>query len=1136
MALGSIAGAFGLTAIGARRAAGTVVVAGLVKATRTGRAAFTSELHRTLIKRRAVLLDRRVLTRFEQVDFVVVDEASLTTADVEAVTSLLDHRDIASRSVGLGASAYEAIRDAQADGRVVAALTHDPTALAHADCGVAIRGDGGGAMSWHADLVVPASELPLVVDAFPAARAAAHRSLALGLAGSGIGAVVAATGRGQAARAATSAVNVASLAAIGLGTWDARRLSQLSGAMHTRGASVPWHALAVDDVFDRLESSARGLDARDAAGRPVNRTSDDDENMLDVVGAELANPLTPVLSGGAGLSELPGFVGVFHELDLVVVGNAAIGVAQRVQTQRAVRELETASETPVVVRRDGADSTVPATELVIGDVVVLARGDIVPADCRVIESRGGVVDESGLTGESFPSEKVAAPDPRDTFVADRHSMLFAGTTIVAGEFVGVVVAVGDDTQAAQALVIGDHARPPSGVERRLAEITRITVPIALGGAALLSANALLRGHPLRETVTTGVGLLAAAIPEGLPLVATTAQLGAARRLSERDAIVRAPRTIEALGRVDVLGFDKTGTLTDGRVAVHAVATASGVEELDALSENGREVLVAAMRATAAHTDGNGDGSGNGNGNGNGGANSGILHVHGADRAVAEAVHAVGLDLPDWSVAAELPFEHERSFHASRIVEAAATRLAVKGAPETLLPRCTTWRGAPEATLDAAARARASAQVEDLAAQGFRVLAIAERPGTGRPELEEGDVHNLELVGFVALADTVRDTASAAVKALRGAGVDIVMITGDHPRTAEAVARELGVLDGRRVLTGTALDEMSDDELDEAVGATAVYARVTPADKARIVESLQRMQRVVAMTGDGTNDAAAIRRADVGVALGGRATPAARHAADVVVTDDRLETIIAAIIEGRAMWSSVRDALSILLGGNLGELSYALIVGGVMGSSPLNARQTLLVNLLTDLLPAAAIASRPPRHLTPEALLDAGPDVALGSALTDEVITRAISTCAGATAAWAIGRATGRRRRANTIGLVALVGTQLGQTVLTGGADPLVVGSMVASTAALVGVVQTPVVSQFFGCTPLGPMGWTVATGAATAGTAMSVGLPWMVRSVRARVSGHGETRHDDLAEQPLGEHERELGKREGEQFLHQILR
>jgi magnesium-transporting ATPase (P-type) len=309
-----------------------------------------------------------------------------------------------------------------------------------------------------------------------------------------------------------------------------------------------------------------------------------------------------------------------------------------------------------------------------------------------------------------------------------------------------------------------------------------------------------------------------------------------------------------------------------------------------------------------------------------------------------------------------------------------------------------------------------------------------------------------------------------------------MITGDHPATAEAIAATISPDDGQRVVTAAELDRLDDDALAERLTHTDVVARCTPAHKVRIIQALRKVGRTVAMTGDGANDAPAIRLADVGIALGQRGTPAARAAADLVVTDDRLETIIATLVEGRAMWSSVRHALSILVGGNLGEIAFSVLSAAATGRSALNGRQLLLVNLLTDLAPALAIAVRPPADGHVDQLLREGPDSSLGASLKREMGLRAAATTLGATAGWTLARYTGTRRRAGTVALASLVGTQLGQTLLAGGTSPAVLASTAVSVGVLVAVVQTPGVSHFFGCTPLGPIGWGIAAGSALGAT------------------------------------------------------
>jgi cation-transporting P-type ATPase I len=564
----------------------------------------------------------------------------------------------------------------------------------------------------------------------------------------------------------------------------------------------------------------------------------------------------------------------------------------------------------------------------------------------------------------------------------------------------------------------------------------------------------------------------AAVPEGLPILATVAQLAAARRLSARGALVRNPRTIEALGRVNVLCVDKTGTLTEGRIRLRQIADLVHSEPVEALTEARRDVLAIALRASPQD---NGQGL-----------------SHATDRAVvagaAEAEVTLTVNGQPWERVADLPFEPARGFHAAVHSTGTASVLSVKGAPEVVLPRCTTGRMPGGTTpLSEEDREQLSARVEHLARQGFRLLLVAERSWEQGASLRESDVVDLELRGLLALTDPVRSTAAQALAEIQRAGVAVSMITGDHPSTAWAVASELEMLNGGQVVTGSQLDQMNDDELDAKLPDIAVYARVTPAHKVRIVKALQRTGRIVAMTGDGANDAPAIRLADVGVAVGGAgAIPAARFAADVIIADDRVETLIDAVVEGRAMWASVRDALSILLGGNLGEICYG-VVGSLLSHRPvMNARQLLLVNLLTDMAPATVIALRPPRNTSPETLLREGPEASLGSALNREVWVRAITTASGASGAWLAARVTGRRARARTVGLVTLVGTQLGQTMAAGGHSPLVLATGAASFAALTVIVQTPGASQFFGCTPLGPVSWGIAGTSASLATAASV--------------------------------------------------
>jgi cation-transporting ATPase I len=847
----------------------------------------------------------------------------------------------------------------------------------------------------------------------------------------------------------------------------------------------------------KLGTADTGLSRADARARrrPTPGGKPALWELSEAVTDELFNPLAPLLAAGAGLSAVVGSVADAGMVGGVVVLNALVGGVQRFRTERAIRRLATDSDRRARVRRGGQLVEIDAQELVRGDLLELLPGDVVPADCRIVSAESVEVDASSLTGESLPVRKSPAasfePD-----VADRASMLFEGTSIAAGRATAVVVATGDDTEARRGSNTSRQDIATSGVELRLRSLINLTGPVALGaGAALITAGAL-RGRRLKEVVSSGVSLAVASVPEGLPLLATAAQLAAAERLSQRGALVRNARNIEALGRVDVLCVDKTGTVTEGRIDLRRVSDGQLDELTGALGDRSLGVLGAALRATPAleHSDAFDP-------------LDGALHRSAARHSIGAEHGALG-----WRRVSELPFEAGRGYHAVVGESPHQRHLSVKGAPEVILPTCTKQgHDGTVAPLDEVTLRRLGERAAELGRQGLRVLAVAERAVSEEDRLDPARLVGLTFVGFIAFSDPVRPSARAALDQLFAAGVETVMITGDHPSTAESVARELGLLTGRRVMTGAELGELSEDQLDARLGSVSVFARLTPSQKVRIVRALQRAGHCVAMVGDGSNDAPAIRLANVGIAMGERSTSAARGAADVVITDDRIETIVDAIVEGRAMWASVRDAVSILVGGNLGEIGFSVAAGLIDGRSPLNARQLLLVNMLTDVAPAMAIALRPPSKETLAALAREGPDASLGESLSRDIASRALVTTAGAGAAYLVGRFTGTRERAATVGLLALVGTQLGQTVTAGGLSRPVLLTSALSAAALAGVVQTPGLSHFFGCRPLGPVGWATAIGASTLATAAGAKYPDTVERIARRMRLVPSLPTDDVA-------------------------
>jgi cation-transporting ATPase I len=595
----------------------------------------------------------------------------------------------------------------------------------------------------------------------------------------------------------------------------------------------------------------------------------------------------------------------------------------------------------------------------------------------------------------------------------------------------------------------------------------------------------------------------AAVPEGLPLVATLSQLAAAQRLSARGVLVRAPRTIEALGRVDTVCFDKTGTLTENRLrVVRSVPAATKPRGPFPAADDPQaaHILRAAGWASTQPEEGRG-------------------HAHATDEAILKA--ADSLDVhgdSEWTVLAEVPFESSRGFAAAigtLSADPSKPLLMLKGAPEVVLPRC---RFAdPEDDLN-----HAESLVHSLAEQGLRVLAVAQRGWVHDTEDDDDTdadavdaaAHDLQLLGYIGLADTARPSARPLIEALVDVERKVVLITGDHPVTARAIAHQLGLPSDARVVTGADLAGLDEDACAKLAADVQVFARVSPEQKVQIVAALQRGGRVTAMVGDGANDAAAIRMADVGIGVSGRGSSAARGAADMVLTDDDLGVLLDALVEGRGMWAGVRDAVTILVGGNVGEVLFT-IIGTALGTgrAPVGTRQLLLVNLLTDMFPALAVAVTP-QFDEPEAdeydteeEADAArrayqrsvltqPTPSLDAPLMRQIVARGAVTAAGATAAWAIGRWTpGTERRTATMGLTALVTTQLAQTLLTRRHSPLVVATALGSSAVLVAIVQTPGVSHFFGCTPLGPVAWTGVAGATAAATGLSVLAPtWLAKT------------------------------------------
>jgi calcium-translocating P-type ATPase len=696
-------------------------------------------------------------------------------------------------------------------------------------------------------------------------------------------------------------------------------------------ADVRWHALDGSEALRTVGSDPDGLSPAEAAARreragPNRVAPMRPERVTALLWRQLSSPLILVLLAAGVVALALGEIADGVVVLAVVVANGTIGFVQEFKAGRAIHALAALVPERATVVRGGAREQVDAADVVPGDIVELHRGERVPADARVLAARGLEVDEAPLTGESMPVSKAAAAVPGDAVVADRASMVHGGTLVTAGTGTAAVVLTGDRTELGRISTLMRHTE---GVEtpltRGLAGVARLLTGVICVVAAVVLAVALARGYPFVEAVLAAVSLAVAAIPEGLPAIVTIALAVGVRGMARRRAVIRHLPAVETLGSTTVICTDKTGTLTQGRMTVAGLWG-----DADAL-----------LRAAVLCSDGT--------------VPTELALLEAAERAgvdaTAERERTPRLDA--------IPFDSDRKLMAT-LHEGGVVLL--KGAPEVVLERC-------------APSAGAAATVDAFAADGMRVLAVASRAlGAERTSLVDDDLDGgFVLLGLAAIADPPRDSALTAVDACRTAGVDVKMVTGDHVATASAIASRFGL--SGRAYSGRALDALDDAGFERAAIDGTVFARVTPEHKLRLVEALQSRGEVVAMTGDGVNDAPALKQADIGVAMGGSGTAAAREAADVVLIDDDFASIEAAVEEGRHVFDNVQKAIAFVLPTNIGEALIVLIAvlafpfAGGVPQLPVEPTQILWVNLIATVtlaLPLAVEAfepglmGRPPR--------------------------------------------------------------------------------------------------------------------------------------------------------------------------------
>ena len=736
-------------------------------------------------------------------------------------------------------------------------------------------------------------------------------------------------------------------------------------------SSTQWHTLSTDEVLSHLQTTPEGLAGDQATQRlaehgPNELTAAHRVSPWALLLEQFKNVLIIILLVATALSAFLSHGVEAIAIAVIVLFAVLLGFVQEYRAERAIEALKQMAAPTATALRDGEETEVAARDLVPGDVILLRAGDRIPADARLIEAINLQVEEAVLTGESVPVEKHTTPLPNgDLAVGDRKNMVYSGTAASYGRGSAVVTSTGMNTEfgkIAQMLQTVETGRTP--LQENLDKVGAMLARAAFFVVAIIVALGLFRGQPFIEMLIFGIALAVAVVPEALPAVVTISLAIGVQRMVKRNALMRRLPAVETLGSTSIICSDKTGTLTKDEMTARRIYTAghiwdvsgAGYEPVGQFSRNGaaeepnaalRQTLQAAALASDAHV---------------------VLnqaeqrwHIKGDPTEGALVVAAAKAGLEKLSLDAQFPRVNEIPFtsETKRMTTLHNTNNGIvaysKGAPEVIIETCTgqaTENG--EADLGQEDKKKILETARLMAGEALRVLAIATRPSASIESAER----EMIFLGLVGMIDPPRPEAKDAIQTCEQAGIRVVMITGDHPVTAQAVAHELGLFKGGRVVIGSELEAMSQVEFESEVENIQVYARVSPAHKLRVVSALQKQGHIVAMTGDGVNDAPALKKADIGIAMGITGTDVTREAAAMTLLDDNFATIVAAVEEGRGIFGNIKKYLMYLLSSNIGEITLMAGASLLGMPLPLTAVQILYVNLATDGLPALALSVDP----------------------------------------------------------------------------------------------------------------------------------------------------------------------------------